>query len=299
MALSKSESKALPLRQGDQVIAVAPSSALSETKQLSEGLLVLESWGLVCMPHKLVERRWGYLAGDDDSRWEDLHPPKPVPLMACARGGWGASRLLERGIQWKSGWLLGFSDVTALLWARLAAGIDGGIHGPLLTTLAAEPEWSQSRLRGLLFGEDIPALEGEIWQGGLAVGQLVVANLTVASHLIGSKYIPDLSGAILILEDVGEAPYRIDRMLTQWRLAGLLQQIAGLGFGSFKDCQPSNHVEAGHTFQLEEVLKERSSDLPIPVLGHLPVGHLCGNAALPLGRKACLDGNSGLLSLLI
>ena len=280
------------------MITVAPSSALLDDQKLLEGLQVLESWGLACRPQQICNRRWGYLAGNDRSRWSDLHPDTPAALLACARGGWGAARLLEQDIHWRQGWLLGFSDITALLWARLAAGLDGGIHGPLLTTLADEPPWSQARLRCLLFGEQIPEIEGHGWGGGVATGPLVVANLTVASHLIGSQHVPDLNGAILILEDVGEAPYRIDRMLTQWRLAGLLQQLAGLGFGSFAGCEPPEPVRGDHTFQLEQVLQDRSADLGIPIVADLPIGHRCGNAALPLGRMACLDGNLGRLRLL-
>ena len=287
-----------PLREGDQVITVAASSALINEQKLLAGLQVLESWGLACRPQQIGKRQWGYLAGDDRSRWNDLHPEKPAPLLACARGGWGAARLLEQGIDWHKGWLLGFSDITALLWARLAADFDGGIHGPLLTTLADEPAWSQARLRDLLFGEQIPDLKGEAWVSGIAIGPVVVANLTVASHLLGSKHVPDLNGAILILEDVGEAPYRIDRMLTQWRLAGILQQLAGLGFGSFEGCIPPEHGKDEHTFQLQEVLQDRSADLGIPIVADLPIGHHSGNAALPMGRMACLDGHLGRLSLL-
>ena len=286
------------LQRGDEVVTVAASSALEDEQSLLEGLKVLEEWGLVCRSQQVSERRWGYLAGNDASRQRDLNPESPAALLACARGGWGAARLLEHKQTWQPGWLMGFSDVTALLWARLAAGFDGCVHGPLLTTLAKEPAWSQARLHDLLFGKHIPDLEGQPWMGGVASGPLVVANLTVASHLLGSSHVPDLKGAILILEDVEEAPYRIDRMLTHWRLTGLLQRLAGLGFGSFEGCEAPEQIPGDQTFQLEEVLKERSTDLGIPVVGQLPVGHCCGNAALPLGRQAQLDGNHGRLSLL-
>lgn len=287
------------LKPGDEVITVAVSSALDDEQSLLEGLKILKSWGLICRPQAVSQRHWGYLAGDDDCRQNDLQPEQPAALLACARGGWGAARLLERPQHWQPGWLLGFSDVTALLWSRLAAGFDGCVHGPLLTTLAKEPSWSQERLRSLLFGEPVPALSGSGWSGGVASGPLVVANLTVASHLLGSRHVPDLEGAILIFEDVGEAPYRIDRMLTQWRLAGLLQGLAGLGFGSFVGCEAPDPLQEDQTFTLEEVLKERTADLGIPVVGQLPVGHCCGNAAFPLGREARLDGNRGQLSLIV
>ena len=285
------------LRQGDAVAVVAASSAYDDCEPLRRGLEVLNSWGLRTDPEAIPQRRWGYLAGDDASRHHDLQPTPPAPLLACARGGWGAARLLERPICWQRGWLLGFSDVTALLLSRLSAGIDGGIHGPLLSTLAAEPEWSQQRLRDLLFGAELPPLHGQGWVKGQTNGPLIAANLTVASHLLGSPHMPRLDGAILILEDVGESPYRLDRMLTHWRLTGSLQRLAGLGFGRFSHCADDDDNGAG--FSWREVLQERSADLGIPVVADLPVGHGPeGNAALPMGRPACLDANQGELKLL-
>ena len=140
-----------------------------------------------------------------------------------------------------------------------------------------------------------------LFRSGLAEGPLLVANLTVATHLLGTPHLPSLQGAILILEDVGEAPYRIERMLTHWRLSGALRQLAGLGFGSFEGCEEADS-RAGepdsHRFSVEQVLRERSLDLGLPVVAHLPVGHSPGNAALPLGCAARLDGGRGLLELL-
>jgi len=211
------------------------------------------------------------------------------------------ARLLERPLALGKGWLLGFSDVTSLLWARVAQGQGGAVHGPLLTTLAAEPAWSQERLRALLFGEPVPDLEAVGWRGGVAEGPLLVANLTVATHLLGTPHLPALDGAILVLEDVGEAPYRIERMLTHWRLCGALQRLAGLAFGNFEGWEEADSRREGpaeHRFDLEAVLRERSLDLGIPVVAHLPVGHAPGNGALPLGVRARLDGGRGHLGLL-
>jgi muramoyltetrapeptide carboxypeptidase len=133
----------------------------------------------------------------------------------------------------------------------------------------------------------------------VATGPLLAANLTVATHLLGTRHLPDLRGAILVLEDVAEAPYRLERMLTHWRLCGALHQLAGIGFGNFRDCvdhdrsnQPSHHY-----FTAEQVLRERTADLGIPVVAQLPVGHVPGNGALPLGSLARLDGRTGRLSL--
>ncbi|NQV09897.1 MAG: LD-carboxypeptidase [Cyanobacteria bacterium] len=286
-----------PLRPGERVGLVAASSALGDPDRLEQGVAVLEDWGLVVERPFDPGRRWGYLAGDDRQRRNDLEAP--ARLLACVRGGWGSARLLEQPFSAQAGWFLGYSDVTSLLWARLAQGLGGGIHGPMVTSLASEPEWSQQRLRALLFGEPLPPLQGEPWQSGVAEGPLLVANLTVATHLLGTPFLPPLAGAVLILEDVGEAPYRIERLLTHWRLCGALQQLAGLGFGSFLDCDdPAESSEPPqHRFSLEQVLRERTADLGIPVVGRLPVGHAPGNGALPLGRLARLDGASGRLSL--
>jgi muramoyltetrapeptide carboxypeptidase len=303
-----------PLQPGDRVRLAAASSALDDPatlERLQAGRAVLERWGLELDGRPVHGRSWGYLAGRDEQRRDDLlgADRDGAALVACVRGGWGSARLLERPLALPPRWLLGFSDVTSLLWAQLAQGHGGGLHGPLLTTLAAEPAWSQERLRQLLFGERPPALEGEGWRGGVAEGPLLVANLTVATHLLGTPHLPALAGAILVLEDVGEAPYRIDRMLTHWRLSGALGQLAGIAFGAFSDCDEGEGGDdppaeamgegdgAAHR-SLTQVLQERTADLGIPVLAGLPLGHRCGNAALPLGTRCRLDADAGRLELL-
>jgi muramoyltetrapeptide carboxypeptidase len=301
-----------PLRTGDRVVLAAASSALADADALARleaGIAILETWGLVVERRPIHTRVWGYLAGPDRDRRADLEraDQQQAGLLACLRGGWGAARLLEQPLRLPPRWLLGFSDVTSLLWAQLAQGSGGAVHGPLLTTLAAEPDWSRERLRRLLFGEPLPPLSGDRWTGGVASGPLLVANLTVATHLLGTPHLPSLEGAILVLEDVGEAPYRLDRLLTHWRLAGALSRLAGIGFGSFSDCEDPEATaapdpraaggEAGVHRHLEQVLRERTADLGIPVLAALPVGHRCGNAALPLGVPALLDADAGRLEL--
>ena len=308
-----------PLRPGDRVRLVAASSALDDLERLHKGIAVLEGWGLAVEAHPAPLRRWGYLAGADRERRSDLLGIPPVgaglagadpgvdqeaALWACMRGGWGAARLLEQPLALPAGWLLGFSDVTSLLWSQLARGLGGAIHGPLVTSLAGEPQWSRQRLRDLLFGHPLADLQGEGWSGGTATGPLLAGNLTVATHLLGTAHLPDLRGAILILEDVGEAPYRLDRLLTHWRLGGALQQLAGIGLGRFTGCDDPDgepregSPEQARSFTVEQVLRDRTADLGIPVVAGLPVGHEPGNAALPLGVRARLDGQRGLLQVL-
>ena len=272
---------------------VAPSSALGDGQQLAAGIALLRSWGLQIEASPDPARHWGYFAGSDGERLADFSGT--AELWACARGGWGAARLLERGWQPPGGYLLGFSDVTSLLWAQQAAGVSGAIHGPLVTTLASEPAWSQQRLQRLLAGETPDPLQGRGWSGGRAAGPLLAGNLTVATHLLGSPHCPPLAGAILLLEDVSEAPYRLDRLLTHWRLCGALQQLAGIGLGRFLGCERAED-EQRPGFELEQVLRERTGDLGIPVVADLPFGHGAENAALPLGITVELDGSSGVLS---
>ena len=285
------------LKKGDLFHIVAASSPISNKEDLLSGIKVLQEWGLICNHIESIDKSWGYLAGSDEFRFNELHPNNYFPLIAFARGGWGSARLLEKIQPWKEGWMIGFSDLTSILLSRLASGFHGGVHGPLITTLGSEPEWSKDRLKSILFGNCVPDIYGDPWGGGISTGNLIVGNLTVLSHLIGTKHIPNFKKSILIIEDIGEAPYRIDRMLTHLRLAGILQQLSGLGFGSFTSCVDDTDVDKEKSFELSEILKDRTKDLKIPIISNLPIGHCHGNASIPLGSQAIFNGDTGRLSL--
>jgi muramoyltetrapeptide carboxypeptidase len=244
------------------------------------------------------DQRWGYLAGEDGGRRSQLQAAIDDPEcrgILCARGGYGGARVLEDW-QWQMlepKWLIGFSDITSLLWGLSLEGISG-VHGPLLTTLSREPEWSVQRLFDWVEGRSLLPIKGEGWGGGQAEGILLPANLTVATHLLGTPAQAALDGVILAFEDVTEAPYRIDRMLTQWRMSGALQKVRGIALGRFSQCEPPPNVPS---FTVDEVLRDRLSDLGIPVVSGLPFGHDGENAALPVGVLAHLDGDGGVLSV--
>ncbi|TVQ13055.1 MAG: LD-carboxypeptidase [Leptolyngbya sp. DLM2.Bin27] len=289
-----------PLQPGDRLRVIAPSGALRELESFNQGLEVWRSWGFGVDVGPGVGDRWGYLAGADGDRRQQLGQALADPTykgILCARGGYGGARLLE-GWHWPQAmaakWLIGFSDITSLLWSLGGQGIVG-VHGPLLTTLAAEPDWSQQRLRKLVMGHCLPVLQGEGWGGGVATGRLWPANLTVATHLLGTGHEPDLTGAILAFEDVTEAPYRIDRLLTHWRMAGKLVAVKGIALGRFSRCEPPEGVPS---LTVAEVLRDRIGDLGLPVVSGLPFGHDGDNAALPVGAIARLDGDAGRLELL-
>jgi muramoyltetrapeptide carboxypeptidase len=133
---------------------------------------------------------------------------------------------------------------------------------------------------------------------GKATGQLVGGNLTLVTNLVGSPYFPDLKGKILFLEDVGEEPYRIDRMLTQLWLSGKLQDAAGIALGHFSNCYPNDyHASFFNTLSLEEVLRDRFTPMGIPTLYNLMFGHVSENAVLPLGIEATLDATAQTLTI--
>jgi len=290
-----------PLQPGDVVRVIAPSGTLRELDAFQKGVELWRSRGYHVKLTSGFNDRWGYLAGSDDNRRQQLLTALKDPDcrgILCARGGYGGARLLEEwGWHFRDRanppWLIGFSDITTLLLSLSQEGVSG-VHGPLLTTLAAEPDWSTRRLFDWVEGRNVlPAIEGIGWGGGWAEGLLVPVNLTVATNLLGTLMMPELDGIILAIEDVGEAPYRIDRMLTQWRLSGAFKQILGIAIGRFSQCDPPSHIPS---FTVEEVLRDRLGELGIPIVSNLPFGHDGPNAILPVGIPARLNGEDGVLS---
>ncbi|MGA1357033.1 MAG: S66 peptidase family protein, partial [Prochlorothrix sp.] len=295
------------LQPGDRLIAIAPSGALRQTEAIGHGLQIWRDRGYGVDLVSGYDRGWGYLAGTDAQRRQQLQAAIAAGQyqgILAVRGGWGAARLLEdwHWPQWAENlsypqFLLGFSDITALLWSLVpgphppapsprtgegeplapvfssspspperGVGVREflplqGLHGPVLTTLAQEPDWSLDRLFNYLQGQPLAPLHGKGWGGGTVTGRLLPGNLTVATRLLGTAVQPDLKGVILALEDVGEVPYRLDRDLTQWRMMGLLQQVGGVALGRFSRCDPPAEVPS---LTLEQVLRDRLGDLGIP-----------------------------------
>ncbi|ELR98372.1 LD-carboxypeptidase [Gloeocapsa sp. PCC 73106] len=287
------------LQHGDKVRAIAPSGGLRSQTQFKQGIDIWRSRGYRVTISDQCQKIMGYLAGTDAQRRQALQNAWEDPdckAIICARGGYGCTRLLEKW-SWQDldltspKWLIGFSDITALLWSLGKVGI-ASVHGPVVTTLASEPDWSVKRFFSLLEGCKPEPLLGKAFAGGKATGLLLPGNLTVATHLLHTPCQPSLEGVILALEEVTEVPYRIDRLLTQWRMSGLLQQVKGIALGRFSRCQAPGEVPS---WTVEEVLTDRLGDLGIPIVSDLPFGHDGENAALILGAKVELDGDLGLL----
>lgn len=293
------------LRRGDSVVVVAPSGPVRE-ERIAEGLALLSSWGLEVVLGADVYARHGYLAGTDDRRGASLAAALADPAVrgvVCARGGYGAQRIvdtLDLGVLSRDPKLvIGFSDITALhlaLWrgARLAS-----VHGPVLTQLTgAFPAGSLASLRSVIMSDrrvvltrDPQAETGPVTVPGPAVtGTLLGGNLCLLTASLGTPDFPSLDGAILMIEEVDEPPYKVDRMLTQLRRSGVLRGVAGIAVGQFTGCVDE------WPMSVVDVLVDRLGDLGVPVLGGLPVGH--GQAALsvPVGVPATLDVAAGTLT---
>lgn len=282
-----------------KVRVIAPSGALRERERFEQGLKIWRDRGYeLTMPDDLSQP-WGYLAGTDEHRCQQFveawNDPDCVAI-ACARGGYGSMRLLEK-LDWQElsdrpKWLIGFSDITALLWGLVKQKGIGGLHAPVITTLGNEPVRSQQQLFDWLEGKvDAITLAGEGWNNGQATGVLLPANLTLATNTIGTNICPDLENVILAIEDVSEAPYRVDRMLTHWRWSGHLQKLKGIAIGRFSQSEVTTP-----SFTMEEVWRDRLTDLGIPIVMHLPFGHDGENAPLPVGCIAKIDADYGTLS---
>lgn len=296
LPLPRQEALPAPLRPGSRVVAVAPGMAVGPDdplRPLLQKRCAERGWQLQWSPES--RDRWHWFSAPDPRRRDALQQAWADPAVAavfCVGGGWGSARVLEAGlsIPARPRWCVGFSDCSAILLAQWAAGSSGAIHG---SCGAGPADWQ--RLVDLLEGRSVAPLQGQGLQGGAVEGPLVVSNLTIATSLIGTPWLPELKGAILVLEDTGESPYRIDRQLTQWRSSGLLRGVAGIGLGRFSwardDVQPGD-------FTMVDILQERLAPLGVPLVRNLPVGHGSPNAPLPLGRLARLDGDGGTLSLL-
>ncbi|HWW78192.1 MAG TPA: LD-carboxypeptidase [Steroidobacteraceae bacterium] len=250
-----------------------------------------------------IHSRVRYLAGDDIRRFAELTTALTSPdikAVFCARGGYGAMRLLprlaswaaERGIPAKP--LMGFSDITALHQWLQSNGI-ASIHAPVLTQLGRVPVDSPKRLFALLesTGPAEPLVGTETYVGGTVEGPLLGGNLSVFTRLLGTPFMPPLDGAILLFEDTSEQPYRLDRMWTHLALAGVFRKIRGIVLGQFIGCEPR---DGG--FTAAEVLRDLAAATGVPCASGFPIGHGDINEPVPLGVRVRLEADEARLTFL-
>lgn len=290
-----------------RVSLVAPAGPLAEGA-VERAVERLEQWGWQPRPGRNSRGRRGYLSGTDEERLADLQEAldsKENDAIWCLRGGYGTLRLVDR-IDWqpllrRPRPVIGFSDNTVLHLALRRMGVVS-FHGP--HPAAAElPPFSTDLLRRVLTEVEpvgvlpfpSPDRRGETLVPGVAEGPLVGGNLVLLAAAAGTAWSLDAAGAILFLEEVGEATYRLDRLLTQLRLSGALKGLKGVIVGALSECPDENSKE---TPSLSEMLVDRLGDLGVPVASGFPFGHQPENWTLPLGVRARLDATRGQVELL-
>jgi muramoyltetrapeptide carboxypeptidase len=306
------------LTPGQTIGITTPASPPNEPEGVRFAIDIVQSLGFQVKPAPHLFDRFGYLAGEDAARAEDLNglfKDDEVDAIFCVRGGYGSSRLLPlldyETIRAHPKILLGYSDITSLLLGITHKTGLVTFHGPIAGQQFSP--YTLAEFKKVLFTPRPPmglgappafkTSEGRVDRAnrittlvpGKVQGRLLGGNLSLVSHLIGTPFMPDLSGSILFLEDVGEAVYAIDRMLTQLWLSGDLHKVAGVVFGKFTEPRPSEWAQ--NRLQ-EDVLAERVRALGIPAVTGLMIGHVEDQTTIPIGCLAELDAGAGTLTLL-
>jgi muramoyltetrapeptide carboxypeptidase len=304
------------LEPGNRINLIAPAGPLLESDDLTRAKELCSALGYEPVMGQNAHKRHAYFAGTDNDRLSDLNSALQDPSTSaiwCIRGGYGSIRLLDQvdygAMSRRPKALIGFSDSTTLLNAvtRLTGVVT--FHGPVAR--ASMPAFSRRHFERVLAATEVPGRLGRLPQPehvlvpqenrivtlcpGVAEGALAGGNLSLLQCLIGTPYFPELAGAILFLEDVGEDLYRVDRMLAQLRLIGALRRLAGVVVGRFTELKRSGGDGA---LGFDEVLASYFEPLGIPVAYGFPVGHVDAQWTLPLGIRARLDADAGEVELL-
>ena len=287
-----------PLQAGDTIAVIAPCSAAAEDK-VKDGIEYLKEKGFIVKTADNLSGQSGFLAGSDDYRissFNEFWADKEVKALFCVRGGYGVQRILTE-IDYNlitdiPKILVGYSDISALSSAILAKSGVITFSGPMVASDMGEnfDVYSEEMLWRMLMGQPIidnPAGQPlVVYKKGYAEGYIFGGTLTVLLPYFGTSYVPDLDGAILLLEDIGENIGKLDRHFHQLRYQGVFDQISGLVLGEFKDCFEDNvdPIEA-----LQSILDSALKGYDIPVVMNFAYGHIKKRVTLPIGARAILD----------
>ena len=302
--------KVYKLSRGDKVALITPAGPITSAK-LSKAVSVVESLGLKPVWGDKVHKHYGYLAGTDQERLQELveaYTDPQVKAVFTIRGGYGTLRLLDK-IPYKliaknPKLLLGFSDITALQMAFLKKAGLPSLH---VNLVALEHEYTRKIFEKLVFNRAKPVLKFEtdftpkpnVIVHGQAEGQIVGGNLSLLSALSGTGFLPKFKGKIVFIEEINEPPYKIDKMLTQLFLATDLTKAKGIVFGIFNKCNRENfYKKIEDSLSLKQILLEKFSNFRVPVVGGFPLGHIEKMSILPIGAKARLTTEPPQLEIL-
>jgi muramoyltetrapeptide carboxypeptidase len=294
-----------PIKKGDTIGLVAPASPLINKDNFIAGVHILEKKGFkVKFNRKLINTK-GYLAGSDKERADEfnkLWSDPEVKALVGARGGYGCLRMIDlvdmKKIRKNPKIFIGFSDMTVLLNAIHKKTGLVTFHGPVTTTLASIDKKSETSFFNVLTGktpELIKSSKVKVLKGGKAKGVLLGGNLTTLAHMISTPYEIPWNDTILFIEDIGESPYRLDRLLTHLYQAKRLPELKGLILGTFTD------EEKKENGAMQRAVQKRIAELlhaeNIPVWANFPTGHSRRNLTLPIGVEVDMDSSSGKLYL--
>ena len=304
------------LARGSRIALVAPAGPLLEREDLARAEALCRALGYEPRLGPNTARHYGYFAGTDEQRLADLNGAlrdTEVDAIWCIRGGYGVTRILDAvdfdALASRPRPLIGYSDITAVLNAALHHTGVVTFHAPMARV--AMPAFSRLHFERVLATAAPAGRLGRLpeqpdvllprenrvatLRGGTAEGRLLGGNLSLIQCLVGTPHLPDMDGAILVLEDVGEDLYRVDRMLAHLRMAGVLDRVAGVAVGRFTELQRDMSDGA---LGFDEVLATYFLPLGIPVAHGFPVGHIDDQWTLPLGVRARFDADAGELELL-
>ena len=285
-------------------IAVVSLSGCAQPERLEAGATRLRELGFAVSVPEAASRSWRYFAGNDDQRLEafDAALAGDADIVLFSRGGYGLSRLLHR-IDWQQvaasrKIFCGFSDITAFSLAALAQANYVTLAGPVAAGEFAQisdhlaREFTETHFNGLLACADqqyvYPECTSDIDAGHHSIdGTLWGTNLAMVTHLIGTPYMPQIEDGILVLEDIAEAPYRVERMFWQLKHAGILDCQRAIILGAFTDCEPAASMR--YPYSMAEVIETLRAIAPCPVLSGFPFGHIAAKVTLPMGAPATLS----------
>jgi muramoyltetrapeptide carboxypeptidase len=287
--------------ENEATIGILSPAWIPLSERLTNGINYLQQLGYNIKLSKNLKKKYGYFAGTDEERVEDIHEmfsDKEISVLLATRGGWGTLRYLDKldygMIEKNPKPIIGYSDITSLqlaVWAKTGVG---SISGPMCAVEMGKgiKEFTEKHFWGYIhntarqYAIDLSETKSKFMIDGVAEGTLLGGCLSLVSFLMGTPFCPDYNGAVLFLEDVGEQPYKIDRYLAHLKQCGVFNKISALILGDFLDCEDE---EKEDTFTIQSILTDYFSNAQYPVIYNFPYGHGDLKISMPIGARTTID----------